>query len=62
MDGKLEAIVKVIILFLLWSENHILGKNQGKVGEILKLFFCVNHGYEVEVQPYRKTLFIVWND
>ena len=32
--GRLEVVVKVTILFLLWS-----GKSQG----ILQLIFCVNH-------------------
>ena len=36
--GELEAVVKVTILFLLWS-----GKSQG----ILKLIFCVNYAMSI---------------
>ena len=43
MDVKLEAVVKVTILFLLWSGKIIFwsGKSQG----ILKWIFCANHGF-----------------
>ena len=42
MMGKLEAGVKVTILFLLWSGKIIFWSGINQI--ILKLIFCVNHG------------------